>query len=64
MRDEMDARLWVDHHEAFSRDLDRGLEKLRLGLFRLWQWDGSVAQAVAFVAAFALTALSFSATTA
>jgi len=64
MRDEMDSRLWADHHEAFSRDLDRGLEKLKLGLIRLWQWDGSVAQAVALVAAFAITALSFTATTA
>jgi len=64
MRDEMDARLWVDHHEAFSRDLDRGLEKLKLGLIRLWQWDGSLAQGAALVAAFALTALSFTATTA
>ena len=28
MRDEMDARIWVDGHERFSRDLDALFHRL------------------------------------
>ncbi len=28
MRDEMDARIWVDSHERFSRDMDALLHRL------------------------------------
>ena len=64
MRDEIDARLWVDHHEAFSRDLDRALAALRLRVGRLWQWDGTSAHLIALIASFAITGLSFNATVA
>ena len=28
MRDEIDSRLWVEHHEQFSRSVKRGLKRL------------------------------------
>ncbi len=30
MRDEMDARLWVEHHAEFSRSLDQLFARLKL----------------------------------
>jgi hypothetical protein len=69
MRDEMDARMWVQHHDQFSLSVDRGLERLgaglsrlRAGAARLAHWDGTTAQLLALVAAFAVTALSFNTT--
>jgi hypothetical protein len=35
MRDEMDARLWVEHHEQFSSGLADLFAKAREGLARL-----------------------------
>ena len=32
MRDEMDARLWAVHHEAFSGSIETGLGALGAGL--------------------------------
>ena len=29
MRDEMDARIWVQHHEEFSNSIDRLLGRLK-----------------------------------
>jgi hypothetical protein len=69
MRDEMDARMWVQHHDQFSLSVDRGLARLGAGLHRLRgaasrlaHWDGTTAQLAAMVAAFAITALSFNTT--
>ena len=62
MRDEMDSRIWVDNHEAFSRDLERAFASVRLGLGRLWNWDGSTHQLLALIAAFLITGLSFNST--
>jgi hypothetical protein len=64
MRDEMDARLWVDHHEAFSDGVDRALAALRSALGRFAGWDGTSHQLLALIASFALTALTFQSTAA
>ena len=64
MRDEMDGRLWVEHHQAFSDGIDRALASLRAGMVRLAAWDGSSHQLIALAAAFAVTALTFNSTTA
>jgi len=59
MRDEIDARLWNEHHEALSEAIDAGLARLRAGLARLAAWDGTTQHLLALVASFAITALSF-----
>ncbi len=64
MRDEIYDRLWVDHHEAFSRDLERGFAALRAAIARLPVWDGTTAQLLALVASFAITGLAFNTTAA
>lgn len=64
MRDELDARMWVAHHDQFSLSVDRGLAKLRAGFSRLARWDGTNPQLLAMVAALAITALSFNSATA
>lgn len=64
MRDEMDGRLWVAHHQEFADGVDRALAGLRSALGRLAGWDGSTAQLMALVVSFALTALTFHSTTA
>ncbi|WP_162806615.1 hypothetical protein [Sphingosinicella terrae] len=64
MRDEMDGRLWVDHHDDFSEAVDRAMSALRAGFGRLALWDGSSHQLMALVAAFAVTALTFNTTSA
>jgi hypothetical protein len=63
MRDQIDARLWVDHHEAFSEGIDRGLAALRSGLQRFAAWDGTSHQLLALVLSFTITALTFNTTT-
>lgn len=69
MRDAIEARMWVEHHDQFSLLVDRalarlgaGLSRLRAGAARLASWDGTTAQLLAMAVAFALTALSFSTT--
>jgi hypothetical protein len=64
MRDELDGRMWVDHHDQFSEWIDSAIAVLRSGLSRLSTWDGSTAQLLAMIAAFAVTALTFNATAA
>jgi len=59
MRDEMFSRDWVDNHDAFSRDLERGFASLRLALGRLFTWDGSTAHLLALIASVAITTLTF-----
>jgi hypothetical protein len=68
MRDEMDARMWVEHHAAFSDGIDRALAGLRSAAGRLAgrvaAWDGSSHQLIALVLAFAITGLTFQSTSA
>lgn len=68
MRDEMDARMWVEHHAAFADGIDRGLARLRSAATRLAGrvagWDGSSHQLIALVLAFAITGLTFQSTSA
>jgi len=64
MRDEMFSRDWVDNHEAFSADLDRGLDALGARLGRLLAWDGTVAHLAALTLSAAITALTFNGTAA
>jgi hypothetical protein len=58
MRDEIDGRMWVAHHDQFSQWVGSAAATIRAGLSRLAGWDGSVHQLLALVAAFALTDLS------
>jgi len=63
MRDQLDAQIWVENHEAFSAGIDRALTAVRSGLHRFGEWDGTTHQLLALLAAFAITALTFNATT-
>ena len=58
MRDEIDGRMWVAHHDQYSRFVVGAAAALRAGLYRLAGWDGSAHQLLALAAAFALTALN------
>jgi hypothetical protein len=58
MREELDGRMWVDHHEQFGEWVDGATATLRAGLARFASWDGSSHQLFAMIAAFAVTALS------
>ncbi|MBV9884216.1 MAG: hypothetical protein JO276_14495 [Sphingomonadaceae bacterium] len=60
MRDEIDGRMWVAHHDAFSAWVVQAAAAVRTGLHRLAGWDGSAHQLIALAAAFALTALNLS----
>ena len=60
MRDEIDGRMWVAHHDDFSRWVGDAASAIRSGLYRLSGWDGSAHQLIALAAAFALTALNMS----
>ena len=62
MRDEIDARFWVDNHEAFNESIDQAIAAIRSGLARLASWDGTSHQLLALVASFAITALTFNTT--
>ena len=62
MRDEIYDRSWVENHDQFSRDLERAFAALRVQLGRFWSWDGSTAQALALVASFLITGLTFNTT--
>ena len=41
MRDEMDARIWVEHHAEFSRSIAGLFAKLKPALDRIhaFEWD-------------------------
>lgn len=64
MRDEMFSRDWVDNHEAFSADLDRGLRALAVRLNSFFAWDGTVSNLAALILSAAITACTFNATAA
>ena len=59
MRDEMLSRIWVTNHRSFADDIDELGRSLRSALIRLSTWDGTAAQLLALVAAFAITTLTF-----
>ena len=58
MREELDGRMWVAHHEQFGDWVDGAAATIRAGLARFAGWDGSSHQLLAMVAAFAVTGLS------
>lgn len=58
MRDELDGRFWVDHHQQFSDSVDNAVAALRTGLARFAGWDGTTHQLFAMVAALAVTGLT------
>ena len=62
MRDELDGRMWVDHHDQFGLWVDDAIAALRAGLARLSSWDGTTHQLFALIASFAITALTFNST--
>jgi len=62
MRDELDGRMWVDHHEQFGEWVDNAAAALRSGIARFAGWDGSTHQLLAMIGAFAVTALSLALT--
>ena len=62
MRDEIDSRMWVAHHDAFGLWVDGAAAALRSGLGRLSGWDGTTHQLLALAAAFLVTALTFNTT--
>lgn len=63
MRDQLDAQIWVENHEAFSASVDRALGAVRSGLHRFAAWDGTTHQLLALLLAFGITALTFNTTT-
>lgn len=65
MRDEMDGRLWVAHHDQFSQSVDNGLAGIGAGL----RLGGSTAmklptQLFAILAASGMTLLTLAGTVA
>ena len=64
MRDELDARFWVDNHNAFADGVDHAIAGLRSVFSRFAGWDGSSHQLLALVVSFAITALTFQTTAA
>ena len=62
MRDAMEGRLWVAHHERLSEDLSRVVDKARAHFSGSGDPLPIVARAMALVLAVSLTSLSFSAT--
>ena len=63
MRDAMDARIWTEHHDAFSADLARRLDRAAARL-RTRRTDPlpAVGRAMALVLAISVTSLSLGAT--
>ena len=62
MRDEIDARMWVAHHEQFNEFVDRAVLSVRSAAARLAGWDGTTHQLLALAIAFGITAMTFNAT--
>lgn len=62
MRDELDSRMWVAHHEQFGEWVDGAIAALRAGFARIAQWDGTTQQLLALAVSFAITGLTFNAT--
>jgi hypothetical protein len=62
MRDELDSRMWLAHHEDFSKSIDNAVMAVRSTLARFATWDGTTHQLLALIAAFAVTGLSIGST--
>jgi len=62
MRDEIDARIWVDNHEQLSRDLDGLVRRAGAALRRLSEPTGGTARLLALASALTLTLLTFDTT--
>ena len=63
MRDEMDDRLWVAHHDELGLLIDRGVARVEAWPVAPRRWDGTTPQLFAIVAAFLVTSLGFTSTT-
>ena len=62
MRDEMDARLWVENHRQFSASVDEALGAVAARFRRRRaSLDGTPAHLLAVAGALALTLLTFNA---
>ena len=62
MRDEMDARAWVENHQQFSASVDQALSALATRFRRrLPSLDGTPAHLLSVAGALALTLLTFNA---
>lgn len=64
MRDELDSRMWVEHHDQFGLLVDDAIAAVRGGLARIGQWDGTSHQLLALIVSFLVTGLTFNATAA
>ena len=63
MRDELDGRMWVEHHEQFAAIWSTALSpRSAPASAGSGQWDGSTHQLLALVAAFVITGLTFNTT--
>jgi len=62
MREELDGRMWLAHHDQFSAWVGDAAASVRAVLARFAGWDGSTHQLLAMIAAFAATGLSLIAT--
>ena len=58
MRDELDGRMWVAHHDQYGEWVVGVGAAIRAGLHRLSGWDGSLNQLLAVALALALTGLN------
>jgi hypothetical protein len=61
MRDEIDSRFWVEHHEAFGREIGTAFASLR-GWAARRDGSGPASQLLALTAAFAAAAITLNAT--
>jgi hypothetical protein len=61
MRDEIDSRFWVEHHEAFGREIGAALVSFR-GWLAGRDGSGPASQLLALTAAFAVAAITLNAT--
>ena len=62
MRDELDSRMWLAHHDDFNHWVDDAASAIRSALARFATWEGTTHQLLALVAAFAVTGLSIGST--
>jgi len=63
MRDELDGRMWADHHDQFNLWVQDATNTVRSALARFAGWDGTTHQLLALIAAFAITGLGIGSTT-
>jgi len=62
MRDELDGRMWADHHDQFNLWVQDAAGTVRSASNWFAGWDGTTHQLLALIAAFALTGLSIGST--